>query len=110
MINRRRTLGGLLAATAALPSPRLARAQAFPNRPLRLIAPYPPGGGIDSVARLLAAPRPLWLLDEQLAPLDSVWRGRLGELMAAHVAGGGMILAAVHDPLPMPSRGVEVGA
>ena len=56
MINRRRTLGGLLAATAALPSPRLARAQAFPNRPLRLIAPYPPGGGIDSVARLLAAP------------------------------------------------------
>ena len=62
------------------------------------------------MARLLAAPRPLWLLDEPLAPLDSVWRARLGELMAAHVAGGGMILAAVHDPLPLPSRGVEVGA
>ena len=56
MIDRRRTLAGLLTATAALPSPRVARAQAFPNRPLRLIAPYPPGGGIDSVARLLAAP------------------------------------------------------
>jgi heme exporter protein A len=52
----------------------------------------------------------VWLLDEPLAPLDSVWRARLGELMAAHVAGGGMILAAVHDPLPLPSRGVEVGA
>ncbi len=63
-----------------------------------------------ALARLLAAPRPLWLLDEPLAPLDSVWRGRLGELMAAHTAGGGMILAAVHDPLPLPSRGVEVGA
>ena len=63
-----------------------------------------------AMARLLAAPRPLWLLDEPLAPLDSVWRARLGELMAAHVAGGGMILAAVHDPLPLPSRGVEVGA
>ena len=56
MIDRRRTLAGLLTATAALPLPRVARAQAFPNRPLRLIAPYPPGGGIDSVARLLAAP------------------------------------------------------
>ncbi|NDG48253.1 MAG: hypothetical protein EBY30_04115 [Rhodospirillales bacterium] len=56
MIDRRRTLAGLLTATAALALPRVARAQAFPNRPLRLIAPYPPGGGIDSVARLLAAP------------------------------------------------------
>lgn len=63
-----------------------------------------------ALARLLAAPRPLWLLDEPLAPLDSVWRVRLGELMAAHVAGGGMVLAAVHDPLPLPARTVEVGA
>lgn len=63
-----------------------------------------------ALARLLAAPRALWLLDEPLAPLDSVWRARLGELMAAHVAGGGMVLAAVHDPLPLPARAVEVGA
>ncbi|MES2035488.1 MAG: heme ABC exporter ATP-binding protein CcmA [Pseudomonadota bacterium] len=63
-----------------------------------------------ALARLLAAPRPLWLLDEPLAPLDAGWRTRLGELMAAHVAGGGMILAAVHDPLPLPARAVEIGA
>jgi heme exporter protein A len=63
-----------------------------------------------ALARLVAAPRPLWLLDEPLAPLDSVWRVKLGELMAAHVAGGGMILAAVHDPLPLPTRGLEIGA
>ncbi len=63
-----------------------------------------------ALARLLAAPRPLWLLDEPLAPLDSVWRARLGDMMAAHIAGGGMILAAVHDPLPVPTRAVEVGA
>jgi tripartite-type tricarboxylate transporter receptor subunit TctC len=30
-----------------------AQAQAFPARPLTMIAPYPPGGGVDSVARLL---------------------------------------------------------
>lgn len=63
-----------------------------------------------ALARLLAAPRPIWLLDEPLAPLDSVWRVRIGELMADHLAGGGMILAAVHDPLPVPTRGVEIGA
>jgi len=61
------------------------------------------------LARLVAAPRTLWLLDEPLAPLDSVWRERVGQLIADHLAGGGMLLAAVHDPLPMPARLVEVG-
>ncbi|MDX5393955.1 MAG: heme ABC transporter ATP-binding protein CcmA, partial [Caulobacteraceae bacterium] len=62
------------------------------------------------LARLLAAPRPLWLLDEPLSPLDAHWRARFGEIMARHLAGGGLILAAVHDPLPIPARVVEVGA
>jgi heme exporter protein A len=30
--------------------------------------------------------------------------------MAEHLAGGGMILASVHDPLPIPVRSIEVGA
>ena len=39
---------------AALPPLcRPALAQAFPTQPLRLIPPYPPGGGTDTVARLL---------------------------------------------------------
>jgi tripartite-type tricarboxylate transporter receptor subunit TctC len=29
-------------------------AQAWPSKPLKLIAPYPPGGGVDNVARLVA--------------------------------------------------------
>lgn len=62
------------------------------------------------LARLLAAPRRLWLLDEPLSPLDAGWRERAGALMASHVAGGGMILAAVHDPLPIPARSLEIGA
>ncbi len=33
-----------------------------------------------SLARLLAAPRALWLLDEPLSPLDADWRARFGEL------------------------------
>ena len=63
-----------------------------------------------ALARLLAAPRPLWLLDEPMAPLDTAMRRKLGEVMQAHLADGGMILAAVHDPLPFPTRALHVGA
>ncbi|GGL43860.1 heme ABC exporter ATP-binding protein CcmA [Caulobacter rhizosphaerae] len=62
-----------------------------------------------ALARLLASPRSLWLLDEPMAPLDAGHREGFGLLMAEHLAGGGMILAAVHDPLPVPARAVEVG-
>ena len=61
-----------------------------------------------ALARLIASPRPVWLLDEPMAPLDTARRALFGTLMAEHVATGGMILAAVHDPLP--TRAVEVGA
>jgi heme exporter protein A len=61
-----------------------------------------------ALGRLVASPRPLWLLDEPLAPLDAARRTRMGELMRAHLAGGGMILAAVHDPLPIASRALEL--
>ena len=60
-------------------------------------------------ARLIAAPRPLWLLDEPFAPLDARWRAALGLLMQAHLAKGGGIIAAVHDPLPVPARPVDLG-
>lgn len=63
-----------------------------------------------SLARLLAAPRGLWLLDEPLSPLDAAWRARFGELMGEHLARGGMIVAAVHDPLPIPAKILEIGA
>ena len=63
-----------------------------------------------ALARLVGSPRPLWLLDEPLAPLDAARRARFGELMAAHVARGGLVLAAVHDPLPVPTRALELSA
>lgn len=62
-----------------------------------------------ALARLVASPRPLWLLDEPLAPLDAEQRVRFGELMRRHLAGGGLILAAVHDPLPLPTREASLG-
>ena len=52
-----------------------------------------------SIARLLAVPRPIWLLDEAAAALDHAAQARLAELMRGHLAGGGLILAATHAPL-----------
>ncbi|ENZ82771.1 heme ABC exporter ATP-binding protein CcmA [Caulobacter vibrioides] len=62
-----------------------------------------------ALARLAASPRSLWLLDEPMAPLDAAQREAFGAVMAEHLAAGGMILASVHDPLPIPARSVEIG-
>jgi heme exporter protein A len=61
-----------------------------------------------ALARLIAAPRTLWLLDEPLSPLDAGWRARFGEIMQGHLARGGMVVAAVHDPLPLEARALEL--
>lgn len=61
-----------------------------------------------AMARLVAAPRPLWLLDEPLSPLDANWRQVFGGLMRRHLDDGGLILAAVHDPLPLPAASLEL--
>lgn len=63
-----------------------------------------------AMARLLAAPRALWLLDEPLSPLDARWRETFGGLMRRHLDAGGLILAAVHDPLPIPALSLELPA
>lgn len=43
----------LAAGALALAAPRVLRAQGYPSRPIRIIAPYSPGGQTDTVIRLL---------------------------------------------------------
>ena len=63
-----------------------------------------------ALARLLAAPRPIWLLDEPTAALDTAGQQRLAELMRAHLAGGGIIVAATHAPLGFEAKELSLGA
>lgn len=64
-----------------------------------------------ALSRLLIARRPIWLLDEPAAALDERGRTLVGELVDAHRADGGLVIAAVHEALgPAPSQTVELGA
>jgi tripartite-type tricarboxylate transporter receptor subunit TctC len=75
---RRRFLR-LAAAVAALPAiSRIAQAQAYPARPIRLVIPFPPGGAFDAVGRPWA---------DRMKPL-------LGTVVVENLGGGGASIGA----------------
>ena len=62
-----------------------------------------------SLARLLTARRPVWLLDEPTAALDAAGQDLLAGLMRDHLARGGLIVAATHGPLGIDGRELRIG-
>ena len=52
-VTRRKVLTGGGAALSVPFLTRTASAQAWPARPVQVIVPYPPGGGADTVSRIL---------------------------------------------------------
>ncbi|MBP8233622.1 MAG: heme ABC exporter ATP-binding protein CcmA [Rhizorhabdus sp.] len=63
-----------------------------------------------TLARILAARADIWLLDEPGNGLDTASLGRLAAAMAAHRAGGGIVLLATHQPLDLPGAlPIELG-
>jgi heme exporter protein A len=62
------------------------------------------------LARLLLAPRPIWLLDEPTVSLDARSRDRVADLVKAHIHGGGIVIAATHLPLGLEgARELKLG-
>jgi heme exporter protein A len=62
-----------------------------------------------SIARLLAARRPIWLLDEPTNALDTSGQAMFAALMGDHLARGGLIIAATHAPLGIAARELRIG-
>lgn len=56
------------------------------------------------LARLILSGRPLWLMDEPFAALDTAGRALAADLMRGHCAQGGIVVAATHDPLGLDAR------
>jgi heme exporter protein A len=54
-----------------------------------------------ALARLIATPAPLWLLDEPTAALDSDSEQRLVAAIEAHRAAGGRVVIATHQPMSL---------
>jgi tripartite-type tricarboxylate transporter receptor subunit TctC len=83
---QRRTLLALCLATATLIGAHPVQAQdAFPSRPITIIVPFAPGGGNDTVSRLIAEP----LSAELKQPVIAVNKlGAGGAIGTAQVAKG----------------------
>jgi heme exporter protein A len=63
-----------------------------------------------ALARLLVAPRPIWLLDEPATALDAASQTRLLDHVNRHLGEGGIAVAATHAALEMPkARHIALG-
>lgn len=63
-----------------------------------------------ALARLKITNRPVWLLDEPLAALDAGGKALAAQMIADHCAGGGIVLAATHEPLGIDAVTLTLGA
>ena len=88
---------------AALGQVGLARQKDFPSRYLSAGQRRRLG-----LARLMVSARPLWLLDEPFAALDSEGQTMIAQAMARHCSDGGMVIAATHDPLPLGQASIRL--
>jgi tripartite-type tricarboxylate transporter receptor subunit TctC len=96
MTGSRLTRRTLLAGLAAAPLIGTARAQAdWPNRPVRVLVPYPPAGGADTTARILYAKAGEILHQQFIVENRGGAGGTIGEAIVAKADPDGYML--LHD-------------
>jgi tripartite-type tricarboxylate transporter receptor subunit TctC len=86
---RRLALAGMAAAILAAAAPLPADAAGYPDKPIRLIVTYPPGGGADIVARLVSARMSATLGEQIVVENRPGANGQIGANMLARSAPDG---------------------
>jgi tripartite-type tricarboxylate transporter receptor subunit TctC len=96
---KRRAFLYLAAGVAALPvAPHIARAQAYPTRPVRIIVGFPPGGGNDVMARLISQALSDRLGQSFIVENRPGVAGNIGTELAINAAPDGYTLLATATP------------
>jgi tripartite-type tricarboxylate transporter receptor subunit TctC len=102
-MNRRQIVRALLVSTSALAAviPAVSQAQAWPNKPVTLIVPFPPGGGTDAFARPLSAQLSKQLGKQVIIDNRGGAGGTVGAALAAKAAPDGytFFIGAVHHAI-----------
>lgn len=60
------------------------------------------------IARLLLRPRPIWLLDEAFAGLDTASQDMLADLVSEHCKAGGLCAFVSHQPVDLPASTLDL--
>ena len=92
-----RVFGALVLVIAATLNPIAALAQAWPAKPIKLVAVFPPGGSVDQVARILSVPLQQALGQPVIVENKGGASGSIGTAAVAKSDADGYTFAVVFD-------------
>jgi tripartite-type tricarboxylate transporter receptor subunit TctC len=96
-------LAAIVAGALALPGGAVAQTDNYPNKPIRLVAPFPPGGSVDIVGRIVGAKLAQLMGQQVVVDNRSGASGNIGMEMVARAAPDGYTLAI--NTLPFVTNG-----
>ena len=92
MRTKRMFLTAIVAVVIALAGASLASAQSYPDRLIKIVVPYPPGGPADVAARLVTQPLSTRLGQSVIVENQPGGGGRTGAKFVAHASADGYTL------------------